>query len=113
MVNRADVLRKRIASARGLVRNYFEVPDCVWQGRYHHDQAACQKCADGAVCEWIFAQDPDPDLSAFSLAQLEDAHVFAVGFLEGRMVDAGHETNTCSCEMCTWIRTALAEFTAL
>lgn len=112
MTVKADILRKRIASARVLVRDYFEVPDCVWQGRFHHDQAACRQCIDGAVCEWLFTQDPDPDLSAFSLEQLEDAHVFAIGFLEGRMVEAGHRADTCSCEICTWVRTALAEFTS-
>ena len=110
-MDKADVLRQRIRSARGLVRDYFEVPDCDWQGRYHHDQTDCRGCADRAVCEWLFAQDPDPDLSAFSLARLEAAQVFAVGYLEGRMVEAGHQTDTCSCEICTWVRTSLAEFT--
>jgi hypothetical protein len=103
-----DRLLQELHTARGLVRAYFETPDCRWEGRFHHDQADCRQCADVGVCEWLFEQDPAPDVSALSQRQICDVLSFAAGYLDGRMVEAGHDTDQCGCATCSWVRGSLA-----
>ena len=100
-------LTEKLAAAPDLVKAYFEIPECRWEGRFHQDREACRNCADTVVCEWLFARDPAPDLSALSRAQVRDALSFAAGYLEGRMTEAGHETEQCACAICCWVRDSL------
>ena len=97
-------LESGLETARALVKAYFEVEDCPWEKRFHIDQQQCRECADAYVCEWLFQQDPAPDLSLRSPEQLRDVLAFAVGYLEGQMLKADHETNACRCAICVWVR---------
>ena len=97
-------LATSLETARALVKAYFEVEDCPWDKRFHIDQQRCQECADSYVCEWLFQQDPAPDLSTCSPEQLHDVLTFAVGYLEGQMHQADHEIDECPCAICVWVR---------
>jgi hypothetical protein len=97
-------LEAGLESARTLVKAYFEVEDCPWEKRYHVDQPRCRECVDGYVCEWLFRQDPPPDLSLCPPEQLRDVLSFAVSYLEGRMFQADHEADDCPCAICVWVR---------
>ena len=90
--------------ARHLVRTYFDHPDCIWEGRFHQTHQECGRCVDSGVCAWVFAQDPAPDLERYTQAQIIEALMFATGFLEGNMLEAGHETADCRCAICTFVR---------
>ena len=103
MINQ-DLVVDKLGSARQLVAAYFDKPSCAWEGRFHVEQRECRDCADAAVCSWIFTQDPTPDLSRYSNEKLVDALMFATGFLEGQMFSSGHDPETCSCEICIWVR---------
>jgi len=97
-------LETSLVTARALVKAYFEVEDCPWEKRFHIDQQQCQDCEDRYVCEWLFQQDPAPDLSICSPEQLRNVLTFAAGYLEGEMRQADHETADCPCTTCAWVR---------
>jgi hypothetical protein len=97
-------LETSLETARAMVQAYFEVNDCVWEKRFHVEQQQCRSCADGYVCEWLFQQDPAPDLSIYSAEQLHDVLSFAVDYLESQMHQADHETEDCPCATCVWVR---------
>jgi hypothetical protein len=97
-------LETSLETARALVKAYFEVENCPWEKRFHIEQQECRECADGHICEWLFQQDPAPDLSTRSPQQLREVLVFAVGFLEGQMHQADHDTDECPCAICVWVR---------
>lgn len=103
MQNKAETQAK-LEAARGMVRSYFEAPDCPWEQRFHQDQRSCRECAQSYVCEWLFEQDPTVDLSNASAEQLREALSFAEGYLEGRMLEAGHQPADCPCAICSWVR---------
>lgn len=102
-MDRKDQLQQKLTEARGLVKAYFEVDECPWEKRFHQDQQRCRECADGFVCEWLFVQDPAPDLAAYDRPQLRDALIFAVGYLEEQMRQADHPA-ACPCATCAWVR---------
>lgn len=95
-----------LEQARGMIRAYFEAPDCDWERRFHDDQPVCQSCGDTHVCQWLFEQDPAPDLSTYSQERIRSALQFAVGYLDGRMIEAGHIPMRCHCATCKWVRDA-------
>lgn len=97
-----------LENARKLVNTYFEVVDCPWEKRFHIDQRQCRECTDGHVCEWLFQLDPAPDPSVSSTDQVREVLSFAVGYLEGQMLRADHETDHCPCAICVWVREAQA-----
>ncbi len=99
-----NLIVAKLDAARQLVSAYFEPPGCTWEGRYHAEQEECGRCVDAAVCGWIFAQDPAPNLARFSESELIEALVFASGFLEGQMFHEGHDAQTCPCRVCAWVR---------
>ena len=103
MQDRAQ-LEAGLETARALVKAYFEVESCPFEKRYHIDQQKCRECADGHVCEWLFQQDPAPDLSLCSHEQLRGVLSFAASYLESQMFQADHETDDCSCAVCVWVR---------
>jgi hypothetical protein len=103
-MNSRNLFIDKLETARQLVATYFESPGCTWDGRYHAEQHECRQCVDAAVCSWIFAQDPAPDLTTFSETQLIDALIFAGGFLEGQMFGEGHDSESCACQICLWVR---------
>lgn len=105
-MNNRDRFIDKLKSARPLVVAYFDPPGCDWSGRFHAEQKECRQCADASVCSWIFGQDPAPDLSAFSEDELNDALVYAAGFLESEMFVADHDSESCSCAICVWVRDA-------
>lgn len=109
MTDSADPLKQQLEVARGLIRAYFEAPDCSWERRFHDDQQACRQCGDIHVCQWLFEQDPAPDLSSFPEERILDALHFAAGYLEGRMLEAGHEASQCTCATCVWVREVLEQ----
>jgi len=103
MANKAQV-EAHLETARAMVKSYFEVEDCSWEKRFHIDRQKCRNCANGYVCEWLFQHDPAPDLSICYPEQLRDVLTFAVGYLEGQMLQADHDTNDCHCAICVWVR---------
>lgn len=111
MNQRRIKMTAQLEVARELVRAYFDVPECAWDGRFHRDQRSCRQCADAHTCEWLFTQDPAPDLALYSQAQIDDALSFAAGYLQGRMLESDHAIGTCSCANCAWARATLALIT--
>ena len=103
MQNRVK-LETSLETARALVKAYFEVEDCQWEQRFHVEQQECRECAEQYVCEWLFQQDPAPDISNCSSEQICKVLTFAVGYLEGHMLRADHEIDECPCATCVWIR---------
>lgn len=103
MQNKAH-LETSLKTARAMVKAYFEVEDCRWDKRFHVEQQECRQCAERYVCEWLFQQDPAPDLSTYSPEQLCKVLNFAAGYLEGHMLRADHEIDDCTCATCTWVR---------
>lgn len=97
-------LTEKLAQARDLLRAYFEVPGCNWEQRFHQEEQECRSCGDSHVCQWLFEQDPAPDLQAMPPQRLREALQFAVGYLEGRMIEAGHDPMHCACATCKWLR---------
>jgi hypothetical protein len=97
-------LETSLEAARTLVKAYFEADDCPWEKRFHIEQQKCRQCADADVCEWLLQHDPRPDLSACPAGQMRNALTFAVGYLEGQMHQADHETDDCPCAVCVWVR---------
>ena len=97
-------LETRLETARVLVKAYFEVEDCHWEKRFHAEQQECRECAERYVCEWLFQQDPAPDLSLCSPEQLCKVLIFAAGYLKGHMLRADHRTDDCPCATCVWVR---------
>ena len=106
MVDNSGRLIEQLGQARQMIRAYFEAPDCEWERRFHDDQQACLQCGDTHVCEWLYQQDPAPDFSTYSDEQLRSALQFAVGYLDGRMIEAGHTPMRCHCASCQWVRDA-------
>ena len=96
-------LETSLKTARALVKAYFEIEDCHWEKRFHTEQQECKGCAERYVCEWLFQQDPAPDLSICPPEQLRKVLTFAAGYMKGHMLRAGHEDN-CPCGTCVWVR---------
>jgi hypothetical protein len=96
-------LETSLETALALVKDYFEVEDCHWDKRFHAEQQECRECAERYVCEWLFQQDPAPDLSICPSEQLHKVLTFAAGYLKGHMLRADHEDN-CPCATCVWVR---------
>lgn len=86
------------------MRTYFDPPVCTWEGRFHQTQPECRQCAESGVCAWVFAQDPAPNLGGYTQEHIIEALMFATGFLEGSMLEAGHESADCGCSVCTFVR---------
>ena len=93
-----------LAYPRKLVRNQIDPSECSHNGHFNSTDGDCQDCYHNAECEWLHSNDEFVALQSKSADELEGALEFAIGFVDALVTRRGHQTRTCCCEACVWLR---------
>ena len=93
-----------LAYPRVLVRNQIDPSECSHNGHFNTMDGECQDCYHNAECEWLHSNDEFVALQSKSAEELEGALEFAIGFVDALCTRRGHQTRTCGCEACIWLR---------
>ena len=95
-----------LAFPRTLVRDHLELETCPHNGFFDQGDMRCLQCENGMECEWLYSNDEFAALQKHSLKRLTDALEFAVFYVEAEIARWGHDTLSCSCDSCKWLRRA-------
>lgn len=93
---------------RTLIRGEIAPVECPHAGNYAPKDRRCLECYCGAECEWLFSNDEFVALEEKSLDELEGALEFAVGYVDAQVLRLGHNTSTCRCDACAWLKTGMS-----
>lgn len=95
-----------LAHPRALVTGEQDLEDCHHNGLYSLRHGDCSACPQGPECRWLYQHGEYAALEDKSLAQLEEALAFALGYVDSRILEWGHDCVHCKCEHCAWLRAA-------
>ncbi|MGA7802316.1 MAG: hypothetical protein WCC36_16075 [Gammaproteobacteria bacterium] len=88
------------------VREYLDLDGCAHSGNYDRDDRECRQCGFGMECEWLNRNDEIAMLKQRRLEELDHALDTAISYVQARAAGWEHDTRTCHCDSCEWLREA-------
>ncbi|MEJ2643889.1 MAG: hypothetical protein P8180_02975 [Gammaproteobacteria bacterium] len=88
------------------VREYLDLSGCPHSGYYDGHDPRCRNCEFGMECQWLNRNDEIATLKQQRLEELDNALDLAICYVESRATGWGHDTRTCHCDSCEWLREA-------
>ncbi len=92
--------------ARLNIREYPEIRTCPQEGWYVADRRPCVDCESTVQCRWLQRCGDLASLKRQGLLDLDRVLEQATGHVEARARDFGHDSASCQCEACQWLREA-------
>jgi len=90
---------------RQLLHGSLNLESCPHGGFYSPGDTGCQDCDDRPECQWLYHNDEFVALDRKSDHDLAQALDFAICYVTAQA--AGHDTRSCHCASCAWLRGAL------
>ena len=97
---------KTLEYPRLLVRGSVSVENCEHGGNYAHDDIRCDDCEFALECRWLCNADEFSALEGKSMDTVVDALDFAVDYVRAQTACAGHNSISCRCTSCDWLRSS-------
>ncbi len=97
-----------LAYPRLHLRDARDLTDCHHDGLYDQFDPDCADCHHQAECAWLHSNDEFVDLCSKPIPQLIEALDFARMQVDADLLRYRHDTLSCRCEACFWLRGAAA-----
>jgi len=82
-----------------------KIDSCPHSCLFCKEDKTCQECHDGAECEWLYRNDYHAELDKKGLKQLIHELEFVILSVQALVAQWQHESLSCQCETCEWLRT--------
>ena len=89
---------------RALMRGNIALDQCTHSGHYNESDQECGDCYYGLECEWLFGNDESVAVEEKSLPALIEALEYCHGYVDAHTTEWGHDSKSCPCEACAWLR---------
>lgn len=89
---------------RLIIRNRLDLEGCPHHGHYASNTSVCWECSKQHECAWLFSHDEYIALEQKTDGVLVDALEFAIHYISGFCVSEDHDSATCACDTCTWLK---------
>ncbi len=89
-----------------LIREGVELHSCSHSGNYRRQDESCDDCYFEPECAWLFGHDENVSLHDKPLADLVEALEYCYGYMDARATQLGHQSESCRCDACRWLRDA-------
>jgi hypothetical protein len=99
-----DKIIQTLAYPRLLVRGSMSLEDCEHNGNYAGGDSRCDDCEFALECRWLCNADEFAALERKPMEDVLDALDFAVDYVRAQTACAGHDSLTCRCNSCEWLR---------
>ena len=103
-------MRDRIIRAlnypTALIRGSVELHSCSHGGNYDQQDQACSDCNFEPECAWLIGHDENVSLNEKPIAVLIEALEYCYGYVDARATQLGHQSDSCNCDACRWLRDA-------
>ena len=86
------------------IKSNLELEQCPYNGSFNFQSQTCHDCNYGYECKWLLHNDEFVAMKEKSLADLKRALAFAIGYVDSFVGEWGHNSRTCMCESCSWLR---------
>jgi hypothetical protein len=103
---RRECIIEHLAYPRDLIRTAGIPEDCRHGGEYCPADPGCRTCLYDIDCRWLCTVDQCSALPLKTTDQLADSLAFAVEYVTARILDLRHNSHTCHCDHCQWLRSA-------
>ncbi len=110
MIIMKDKLIELLAYPRFQLRDDMSFEDCPHSGLYNGEARDCGQCEYAPECKWLYCNDEFAALKSRPVEALAAALGFALGYVDKEVDSWGHNSQTCQCDACTWLRAASALF---
>ena len=107
---RLSNLRKNIIKLLEFPRKILQdnlatkIDSCAHSCLYCKDDETCQECHDGPECSWLYRNDYRAELDKKGLKQLIHELEFVILSVQALVAQWQHESLSCQCETCEWLR---------
>ena len=84
----------------------MDADHCPHRLRFDAGDERCDRCRQGAECEWLESAEPFVDLASRPRDDLANALRFAVDYVGSQNHRPGHRVASCVCPTCRWLHGA-------
>lgn len=95
-----------LAYPQSLVGGVQDLEECRHAGLFSSAARDCATCAQERECHWLYKNGEYAALEDKSLRELEDVLAFALGYVDSMVLQRQHNSSSCKCESCVWLRSA-------
>lgn len=103
-------IRRRILEAldypRQVAMANVDLSACPHSGFFKSMDTTCSRCAKNYECDWLNSTDEFSDLAGKPMEFLYRALTFGIDYVDACNSVENHETNSCECDTCDWLREA-------
>lgn len=106
MENDRDQILRLLRYPRSVLGTLAPLASCSHAGFLDPKDPGCHDCDYEIECAWLYSNDEFADLGEKPLSALLEALDYAAALIEAQITGAGHDSCSCACEWCAWVRAA-------
>jgi hypothetical protein len=104
-------MRRRLIEAltypRLFILENMSLDECPQDGRFEASCKQCRDCDLGQECHWMSCLNNFDELATKPIHTIHASLLYSINLIEARNEQLQHDSETCTCESCTWTRDAL------